>query len=282
MNRKQITAILRTAHIGRIVVSVAKVIKDRWQATAIFAFILMLLVFFIFRKTILAGMAGSPWNELRSFQWETVFAGCLGLAGGYLALTAVRWQDKKQQHRLLETCQKDLNQLKVLINSIKNARDALLHDLKHCIQLLESVGVDEETKIEDIYEFEWTRQETLRIIKILIDNFDLIQNAVRQITNDFRTVISLINRTNINYFAQELPFQKYKEIEDEIASFSNPYRDEKINCALPTDSQKDRLCEQFTKTLNMIDENDLGDTTIFQLYIDLSISDIERQLQAPH
>lgn len=67
-------------------------VKKWWPLLVAVASILAVIGFGIFRKEILSAMPGSPWNELRDFQWESIVAGALGLMGGIFVITSSRAQ----------------------------------------------------------------------------------------------------------------------------------------------------------------------------------------------
>ncbi|WP_336080686.1 hypothetical protein [Thalassospira sp. CH_XMU1448-2] len=213
-----------------------------------------------------------------SFQWETIVAGLLGLGGGYLALTAVKWQDTNQQRRTIDTCRKELVELRTLIHGAKNKHKAISKELGDALEICRLIEQGDDISPVQEHYVALAQQNKPQEIDELVNDMLTIQDTVKQITLDFRTVISLINRVGLNRHVSGLPLKAYQSASTEISNFENIYFAEN-GMVRGIDERRAMITSQLSFMHLTVHGHLIGSTNPTIWHIDKVIRDLDGQIR---
>tara|TARA_R110002012_G_scaffold300906_1_gene500936 strand:+ start:59 stop:790 length:732 start_codon:yes stop_codon:yes gene_type:complete len=211
-------------------------------------------------------------KQFYGIQWETILAGFLGVCGGALAIVAVRWQDKVQQLRVIEACERDIRHLKTMTTGALVKRDNAINELGSALEIL--------ARFERTGEFDPNEEHRALLahtnvpadIKSLTDDLATLQSASNQITIDFRTLITLMNRTGLKRRMMALPVATYRQHCDTIDTFPNAYFSR-----TSLEEGRNMIREQLSLMHTMLRNTMLGDATPAGWHMDSIIEKLQEQ-----
>ncbi|PKR54429.1 hypothetical protein [Thalassospira marina] len=223
----------------------------------------------IFGVAVIGFLCGTIYGkQFCGIQWETILAGFLGICGGYMAILAARWQDKVQRQRYIDACIDDVTHLKILTSAIRVMQQRLIKELNSALEVFQA---PEEPAPDKKHLALLVHAHGRSQIKTIIDSCSSVQSATQQITGDFKTLITLMNRNGLSRFMMDLPLKK---LQKRYAKLDNiPSHDP----AITFDVERNIISKQLMQMRAVLQDRGLTNTFHAMTLMDRIIDHLKRE-----